>query len=69
LVLVPALAVDHRGNRLGKGRGFYDRFLAGFSGPCYAVVFDEELLEDVPVDSHDRRVSGVVTPSRTFDFD
>jgi 5-formyltetrahydrofolate cyclo-ligase len=69
LVLVPALAVDHRGNRLGKGRGFYDRFLAGFSGPCYAVVFDEELLEDVPVDSHDRRVSGVVTPLRTFDFD
>ncbi|CAB4548169.1 MAG: 5-formyltetrahydrofolate cyclo-ligase [Actinobacteria bacterium] len=69
LVLVPALAADPMGNRLGKGRGFYDRFLAGFSGVCYAVVFEEELLDSVPVESHDRAVDGVVTPHRTIDCD
>jgi 5-formyltetrahydrofolate cyclo-ligase len=69
LVLVPALAADRLGNRLGKGRGFYDRFLVGFSGPAYAVVFDEEVLASIPVESHDRKVSGVITPNRTIVFD
>ena len=69
MVLVPALAVDLLGNRLGKGRGYYDRFLVGFTGPAYAVVFDEELLATIPVESHDRKVSGVITPNRTIVFD
>jgi 5-formyltetrahydrofolate cyclo-ligase len=69
LVLVPALATDRSGTRLGKGRGFYDRFLAGFDGTCYAVVFDEEVLETLPVESHDQRVAGVITPKRTIVFD
>jgi len=69
LILVPALAADRMGNRLGKGRGFYDRFLASYSGVCYAVVFDQELLDSVPVEGHDRAVNGVVTPTRIIDCD
>jgi 5-formyltetrahydrofolate cyclo-ligase len=69
LVLVPALAIDLKGNRLGKGKGFYDRFLARFTGDCFAVVFDEEVLEQIPVEGHDQRVSGVITPKRTILFD
>lgn len=69
LVLVPALAADEMGNRLGKGRGFYDRFLAGYQGKAYAVIFDSELLEKVPTQEHDQRVSGVVTPNRIIEVD
>lgn len=69
LVLLPALAIDRQGNRLGKGKGFYDRFLANYEGPCYAVVFDEEVLESLPTESHDRKVSGFITPNRTIVFD
>lgn len=65
LVLAPALAVDRYGHRLGRGGGHYDRALAGASGvPVLAVVYDEELLPEVPVEPHDRTVSGVVTPTR-----
>jgi 5-formyltetrahydrofolate cyclo-ligase len=69
LVLVPALAIDQQGNRLGKGKGFYDRFLSGFEGISYAVVFDEEVLETIPIEDHDQTVAGVITPKRTIVFD
>lgn len=66
LVLVPALAVDRRGNRLGRGRGYYDRALASLRDPAVpvlAVVFDDELVDEVPYEAHDRRVSGALLPS------
>ncbi|NYH79294.1 5-formyltetrahydrofolate cyclo-ligase [Actinopolyspora biskrensis] len=65
LVLVPALAVDRRGVRLGKGAGYYDRSLPLASGTAelLAVVRDEELVEDLPAEEHDVRVHGVFTPS------
>ncbi|WP_017973308.1 5-formyltetrahydrofolate cyclo-ligase [Actinopolyspora halophila] len=64
LVLVPALAVDRRGVRLGKGAGYYDRSLPLASGTAalLAVVRDEELVEDLPAEEHDVRVHGVFTP-------
>lgn len=66
LMLVPALAIDSTGNRLGKGKGFYDRALRDFAATAAAVIFDEELLELVPSEPHDMRVSMVVTPVRTL---
>jgi len=63
VVLVPALAVDRAGNRLGRGRGYYDRALAGITAPITAVIYDDELLDDVPAEAHDRRVDAVVRPS------
>lgn len=66
VVLVPALAVDRDGARLGKGGGYYDRALTHVRPPTLAcaLVHDGELLPDgetVPTESHDRRVDAVVT--------
>lgn len=63
LVLIPALAVDPEGRRLGQGAGCYDRALTFVPSetPVLAVVFDDErLAETLPEESHDRRVDGVV---------
>lgn len=64
LILVPALAVDHRGVRLGRGAGYYDRALplAAPDTPVLAVVRDEELLAWLPAEAHDIPVNGVLTP-------
>jgi 5-formyltetrahydrofolate cyclo-ligase len=66
VVLVPALAVDRHGVRLGRGRGFYDRSLA-FRNPhaqLIAMVRDEELLDELPSEPHDVRMTHVITPKR-----
>ena len=63
LVLAPALAVDAAGRRLGQGGGSYDRALERAGAPVVAIVFDDEVLdEEIPVESHDRPVAGVLTP-------
>ena len=62
LLFIPALAVDETGNRLGRGKGYFDRELTGLEGVViYAVVFESEVLDSVPVENHDQRVHGVVT--------
>lgn len=66
LVVVPALAVDHAGQRLGRGAGYYDRALAGVAAPLCAVVFAHELLADVPHEPHDIPVHMAVTPQGLF---
>ncbi len=65
VVLVPALAVDTRGYRLGRGGGHYDRTLAlvGAGSRTIAVVFDDELVDAVPVEPFDVPVRFVATPS------
>jgi 5-formyltetrahydrofolate cyclo-ligase len=67
VVLVPALAVDRSGHRLGRGRGYYDRALAAVSVPVIAVVFDDDVIDDVPVEAHDRDVDGWLSPSGYYD--
>ena len=63
-VLVPALAVDRRGVRLGRGAGFYDRSL-GFRDPAarlIAVVRDDDLVDELPVEPHDVAMTHALTP-------
>ncbi|MEU8296540.1 5-formyltetrahydrofolate cyclo-ligase [Micromonospora sp. NPDC048909] len=72
LVVVPALAVDRRGLRLGRGGGSYDRALARVPAATLTVVplHDGELVPAVPAEPHDRPVRAVVTPAgglRTLD--
>jgi 5-formyltetrahydrofolate cyclo-ligase len=64
LVIVPALAVDRRGVRLGRGGGSYDRALArvGSQVPTIALLYDAELLDEVPAAPHDQRVRLVARP-------
>lgn len=68
LLVIPAAAVDLTGMRLGWGRGYFDKTIGSMERcpPVYAVVFDSELLDEVPRDLHDQPVSGVVTPTRTI---
>jgi 5-formyltetrahydrofolate cyclo-ligase len=66
VVLVPALAVDRTGARLGRGRGFYDRTLV-LRDPharLIAVIRDEELLDEVPHEAHDVPMTHALTPGR-----
>lgn len=62
-VLVPGLAFDREGNRLGRGGGFYDRFLAGLPVRCVrcGFCFDAQVCEAVPTESHDELVNLIVT--------
>ena len=64
LVLVPGIAFDVRGGRLGRGRGFYDRLLAGVRGPKCGVAFEEQIVEAVPVGPLDIRLNCILTPTR-----
>jgi 5-formyltetrahydrofolate cyclo-ligase len=65
LVIVPALAVDRRGMRLGRGGGSYDRALArvGPQVPTIALLYDAELVGEVPAAAHDQRVRLVACPA------
>jgi 5-formyltetrahydrofolate cyclo-ligase len=63
-VLVPGLAFDRRGGRLGYGGGFYDKLLAERVSPCAWLVagaFENQMVEKVPVDEHDMPMDVVVT--------
>ena len=65
VVLVPAVAVDVNGNRLGRGGGSYDRALAKVGGqvPTIGLLYDGELVPSVPAEPHDRAVRAVARPS------
>jgi 5-formyltetrahydrofolate cyclo-ligase len=68
VVLLPGLAVDARGMRLGRGGGSYDRVLArleraGAHPALVVLLYDAEVVERVPAEAHDRPVHAVVTPS------
>lgn len=70
LILVPAFAVDRHGTRLGRGAGFYDRALGRLRATAgqpsavdiAAIVYDDELVAELPRDDHDVAVSAVLTP-------
>jgi len=70
LILVPAATVDRTGMRMGWGQGYFDKTLGSMEKcpPVYAVIFDDELVDQVPSEVHDKRVNGVVTPSGIVRF-
>jgi 5-formyltetrahydrofolate cyclo-ligase len=64
LILVPGIAFDFGGRRLGRGKGFYDRLLAEVPGHKCGVAFDLQVVTGLPEESHDVRVDSILTPSR-----
>ncbi len=66
IAFIPALAVDHSGRRLGRGAGYYDRALVDFVGITCAIVFEDELVPEVPYEQHDRPVNVALTPGGVF---
>lgn len=66
LIIVPALAVDHQGWRIGRGAGYFDRALASVAVPACALVHVDELVENVPHEPHDVGVQLVATEAGIF---
>lgn len=65
-VLVPGVAFDRNGRRLGRGGGHYDRFLSRVKGRKIGVCFEFQLMKEVPVEPHDMRMDAVVTERRVI---
>lgn len=68
LMLVPALAFDKHGGRLGRGGGYYDRALADYNGPTVGLIRQAFLLDSVPCQDHDRKVGQIVTEKGVYTF-
>jgi 5-formyltetrahydrofolate cyclo-ligase len=65
-VIVPAVAFDEQGTRLGYGGGYYDRLLPMMRPECFriGICFDEQVLPHIPTEQHDECVDVIVTPAR-----
>lgn len=61
LILVPLLAADESGNRLGYGKGFYDRFLEKTKAFSCGLIFSEFILELIPTDSFDKKLNALIS--------
>lgn len=68
LILMPGVAFDRQGGRLGYGAGFYDRFLSNMSNSVdkIAVAYHFQVLDNIPMDEHDVRINGIVTEEETI---
>jgi 5-formyltetrahydrofolate cyclo-ligase len=64
VLIVPGIAFDINGNRIGYGKGFYDQLLRKTNGEVIALAYDEQVLESVPKEGHDVRVHKIITEKR-----
>jgi 5-formyltetrahydrofolate cyclo-ligase len=69
-IILPGLAVDVKGTRLGKGKGFYDRVLVQLNENVKKIVllFDQEFILEIPKEDHDQPVHTIATPYRSIHF-
>lgn len=63
LVIVPAVAYDRKGNRVGRGKGYYDRLLADTRATKIGVGYDFQLVDDIDTESHDVIMDAIITES------
>lgn len=68
-VIVPGVAFDRTGNRLGQGGGDFDRFLASHRGVKVGIAFDVQIADDLPTEPHDVAMDYLVTESRAVRFE
>jgi len=66
LVIVPVVAVDQDGNRLGYGKGYYDQFLAQYPRPAIGVCFEDQVFDHIPADDGDISLDAVYTDRRVI---
>ena len=64
LILVPGVAFDLHGRRLGRGKGYYDQLLKGLQGTTCGVGLDQQIVAEVPAEPHDVRLKCLLTPTR-----
>lgn len=68
LCIVPALAFDREGYRLGFGKGYYDRFLLAFGGETIGLSYDRCLLDKLPNGKYDKKVMKIITESKVINI-
>lgn len=61
MIIVPGVAYDRRGNRVGRGKGFYDRLLAGTKALKVGVAYDFQLVDEIDAEPHDVKVDLIIT--------
>ena len=68
VMVVPGVAFDRNGGRLGRGKGYYDRYISreGFRAECIGVCFDFQLFDELPTEPHDRAMDMVVSNNSKF---
>ena len=66
IIIVPGVAFDHDGNRIGRGGGFYDRLLPQYRALKIGVCFEFQCLENIPFEPHDRPIDLLITESKTL---
>ncbi len=66
--IVPAVAFDMFGNRIGRGRGFYDRLLINTNVLKIGIAYDFQLLEHLPIEQHDIKMDMIITPNNILRF-
>lgn len=68
IVVVPAVAYDRRGYRIGYGKGYYDRFLKDYKGLKIGLAYDFQVVDRIPYEKHDVPVDIVITPSEIINI-
>ena len=66
LIVVPGVAYDPEGNRVGRGKGYYDRLLAGARATKIGIAYDFQVVDSIEAEPHDVRVDVVITDRRIF---
>lgn len=68
LVIMPGLAFDEKCNRLGRGKGYYDKFLStgNFSAPLIAIAYNEQIVASIPTEPHDVPIDGIITAEKSY---
>ncbi|RAZ68462.1 5-formyltetrahydrofolate cyclo-ligase [Planococcus maitriensis] len=67
LLIVPGVVFTKSGYRIGFGGGYYDRYLSGFNGNTRSLAFDLQLAGELPIESHDIPVDGIITETAAID--
>lgn len=68
LIIVPGVAFDRKNNRLGRGKGYYDRLLSAWQIPKIGICFDFQLFDEIPAEPFDRKMNLVISENETTPF-
>ena len=66
LFIIPGVAFDRNCNRLGRGKGYYDRYLTGISKPTIGICFDFQLIDTIPAETHDIKMAMIITEKESI---
>lgn len=66
IALIPGIAFSKNGDRLGFGKGYYDKFLSDFKGIKIGLCYDFQICDEIPVSSHDIKMDAIITEKRIY---